>query len=99
MTFQFLDLKWNFFPILKLILFPLQVTFQAISPVTDESASCSFTIHVRDPIPPRVYNCPTDFDVYLSEGETEKGVRVCFNKGLGINIILFNLTCKGKADN
>ena len=53
-----------------------QVTFQAISPVTDESASCSFTIHVRDPIPPRVYNCPTDFDVYLSEGETENGVRV-----------------------
>ena len=37
-------------------------------------ASCSFTIHVRDIIPPRVYNCPNDFDVYLDDGQIEKQV-------------------------
>mgnify|MGYP001160241281 FL=1 len=50
------------------------VTFTATSPVNDEIASCSFTIHVRDVIPPRVYNCPNDFDVYLDEGQVEKAV-------------------------
>ena len=37
-------------------------------------ASCSFSIHVRDVIPPRVYNCPNDFDIYLDKGEIEKRV-------------------------
>ena len=50
------------------------VTFQALSPVSDESASCSFTIHVRDTVPPRVYNCPNDFQVYLDEGQIKRQV-------------------------
>ncbi len=41
------------------------VTFQAMSPISDESASCSFAIHVRDTVPPRVYNCPEDFKAHL----------------------------------
>jgi hypothetical protein len=61
--------------------------------VSDESASCSFTIHVRDTVPPRVYNCPTDFDVYLSEGETEKGVRYIHGqvKKCSVEILVLNL--------
>ena len=51
-----------------------KITFYATSPYSKEVASCSFTIHVRDTIPPRVYNCPTDFNVYLKENEKEKEV-------------------------
>ena len=51
-----------------------KITFYATSPYSKEVASCSFTIHVRDTIPPRVYNCPTDFNVYLKENENEKEV-------------------------
>ena len=51
-----------------------QVTFQARSATSRAVASCSFTIHVRDTIPPRVYNCPTDFNVYLEPGVKEKKV-------------------------
>eukprot|EP00095_Tigriopus_kingsejongensis_P010187 maker-scaffold105_size367834-snap-gene-2.37 protein:Tk10187 transcript:maker-scaffold105_size367834-snap-gene-2.37-mRNA-1 annotation:"hypothetical protein DAPPUDRAFT_303147" len=50
------------------------ITFQALSPVTDESTSCSFTVHVKDTVPPRVYNCPNDFNVYLDEGQTKRQV-------------------------
>ena len=50
-----------------------QVTFQARA-ASGQVASCSFTIHVRDTIPPRVYNCPTDFNVYLEPGVKEKKV-------------------------
>ena len=50
------------------------ITFFATSPFSKESASCSFTVHVRDTIPPRVYNCPTDFNVYLKNNEKEKEV-------------------------
>ena len=50
------------------------VTFTATSPMSNEVASCSFTIHVRDIVAPRVYNCPNDFDVYLEEGQIEKQV-------------------------
>ena len=58
-----------------------QITFYATSPFSREVASCSFTIHVRDIIPPRVYNCPTDFNVYLKADEKEKEVNVfvCIN--------------------
>ena len=52
----------------------IQITFYATSPFSREVASCSFTIHVRDIIPPRVYNCPTDFNVYLKADEKEKEV-------------------------
>ena len=51
-----------------------RITFYATSPFSKEMASCSFTIHVRDTIPPRVYNCPTDFNVYLKDNEKEKEV-------------------------
>merc|ERR1712079_350134 len=51
-----------------------QVTFQARSATSRAVASCSFTIHVRYTIPPRVYNCPTDFNVYLEPGVKEKKV-------------------------
>lgn len=51
------------------------VTFQALSPISDESASCSFTIHVRDTVPPRVYNCPKDFRAYLDEGQVKRQAR------------------------
>ena len=51
------------------------VTFTATSPVGgNEVASCSFAIHVRDIIPPRVYNCPNDFDIYLDEGQIDKQI-------------------------
>ena len=50
------------------------VTFTATSPLSNQVASCSFTIHVRDVIPPRVYNCPNDFDIYLDDGQIEKPV-------------------------
>lgn len=50
------------------------VTFQAMSPVTNEATSCSFTIHIKDTVPPRVYNCPNDFHVYLDEGQIKKQV-------------------------
>ena len=48
------------------------VTFEAMSPISEESASCSFTIHVKDTVPPRVYNCPNDFNVYLDEGQVKR---------------------------
>lgn len=51
------------------------VTFQAMSPISEDSASCSFTIHVRDTVPPRVYNCPGDFSVYLDEGQEKRQVK------------------------
>ena len=51
-----------------------KVTFYATSPFSREVASCSFMIHVRDTIPPRVYNCPTDFNVYLKDNEKQKEV-------------------------
>jgi hypothetical protein len=52
------------------------VTFQATSPhSTAESDSCSFSVHVRDTVPPRVYNCPSDFNVYLDEGQVKRQVR------------------------
>ena len=50
------------------------MTFTAASPATDEVASCGFTIHVRDVIPPRVYNCPNDFDVYLEDGQIDREI-------------------------
>ena len=53
-----------------------KITFYATSPYSREVASCSFTIHIRDIIPPRVYNCPTDFNVYLKDTEKEKEVRL-----------------------
>jgi hypothetical protein len=43
--------------------------FTATSPNSNKVASCSFSIHVRDIIPPRVYNCPNDFDIYLDKGK------------------------------
>ena len=53
-----------------------KITFYATSPFSREVASCSFTVHVRDTIPPRVYNCPTDFNVYLKDNEKQKEVNV-----------------------
>ncbi|XP_059084978.1 fibrillin-2-like [Tigriopus californicus] len=50
------------------------ITFQALSPITEESASCSFTVYVKDTVPPRVYNCPNDFNVYLDEGQEKRQV-------------------------
>ena len=52
------------------------VTFTALSPAHSSapSASCSFTIHVRDSVPPRVYNCPKDFRAYLDRGQTKRQV-------------------------
>ncbi len=48
------------------------VTFQALSPASSDS--CSFTVHVRDTVPPRVYNCPSDFNVYLDDGQVKRQV-------------------------
>ena len=63
-----------------------KITFYATSPYSKEVASCSFTIHVRDTIPPRVYNCPTDFNVYLKENENEKEVNfMIFSSNRGDN--------------
>ena len=47
-------------------------SFTATSPNSNKVASCSFSIHVRDIIPPRVYNCPNDFDIYLDKGNLLK---------------------------
>ena len=51
------------------------VTFTAAS--GNDSDSCSLTVRVRDAVPPRVYNCPSDFNVYLDEGQVKRQVRQC----------------------
>ena len=48
------------------------VTFTAVS--GNDSDSCSLTVRVRDAVPPRVYNCPSDFNVYLDEGQVKRQV-------------------------
>ena len=48
------------------------VTFTAAS--GNDSDSCSLTVRVRDAVPPRVYNCPSDFNVYLDEGQVKRQV-------------------------
>ena len=56
------------------------VTFTAVS--GNDSDSCSLTVRVRDAVPPRVYNCPSDFNVYLDEGQVKRQVlqAICFYK-------------------
>ena len=49
------------------------VTFTAAA--GNDSDSCSLTVRVRDAVPPRVYNCPSDFNVYLDEGQVKRQVR------------------------
>ena len=40
----------------------------------NDSDSCSLTVRVRDAVAPRVYNCPSDFNVYLDEGQVKRQV-------------------------
>ncbi len=65
------------------------ITFRARSPVMPyspyyhsaaalsahpQSASCQMVIHVRDPFPPRVRQCPESFTEYLVGEQTTKRV-------------------------
>ncbi|KAK4321167.1 hypothetical protein Pmani_008010 [Petrolisthes manimaculis] len=51
------------------------VTFMAHSPLSHETASCSFTVEVIDEEEPQVFGCPKSFSVQLVEGEVSKKVR------------------------
>lgn len=46
-----------------------RVTFRASSPVTNQSATCSFNIHIKDNEPPRVARCPGSFSERLAPGQ------------------------------
>ncbi|KAK8739357.1 hypothetical protein OTU49_003594 [Cherax quadricarinatus] len=50
------------------------VTFVARSPVSEESAACSFTVEVVDKEDPQVFGCPKSFTVHLPEGEVSAEV-------------------------
>ncbi|CAG7721937.1 unnamed protein product [Allacma fusca] len=51
-----------------------QVHFTARSPLSNDTATCSFKIHVFDREAPRVHGCPTSFEIRLSPGETSREV-------------------------
>ncbi|XP_068220454.1 LOW QUALITY PROTEIN: uncharacterized protein [Palaemon carinicauda] len=50
------------------------VTFVARSPVSDESASCTFIVEVVDKEDPQVFGCPKSFTVHLADGEASTEV-------------------------
>lgn len=45
------------------------ITFTARSPVSSQSSSCQFIIHVKDTDPPKVKKCPSSMREFLSPGE------------------------------
>ncbi|KAG0710000.1 Sushi, von Willebrand factor type A, EGF and pentraxin domain-containing protein 1 [Chionoecetes opilio] len=45
------------------------VSFVARSPVSEETATCSFTVEVRDKEEPQVFRCPKSFTVVLTESQ------------------------------
>ena len=48
--------------------------FIATSPVTNKTASCRLSVHIRDTEPPRVVTCPSSFSEVLSRGQHLKQI-------------------------
>ena len=51
-----------------------RLTFLAVSPVSNQTASCQLNIHIKDTEPPRVISCPHSKVETLSRGQMLKKI-------------------------
>ena len=68
-----------------------ELTFTANSPFSNQSASCTMKVHIKDMEPPKVVSCPSSFIVYLDEGQINTAVtwkEPVFKDNVGIQHVM-----------
>ena len=58
----------------EMVLGKHRLTFLAVSPVSNQTASCHLNIHIKDTEPPRVISCPHSKVETLSRGQMLKKI-------------------------
>ena len=68
-----------------------ELTFTAYSPFSNQSASCTMKVHVKDMDPPKVVSCPSSFVTHLQPGQIKTAVQwkePVFKDNVGIQHVM-----------